>query len=157
MARRRPIEAIVIHHSAGVGGNVREFDQAHRMRGFSQIGYHVLIGSGKGAGDGEIQYGRPTAIDGAGVYGNNRRKLHIVCVGNFEKGHSGYTGELSAAQWNALKVVVADLAGKFRRPDGSKPLLVGHREITLPGHGTLCPGNQFPLNQLRDWYRERVD
>lgn len=156
MARRRPITHFVVHHSAGAGGNVAEFRRTHIARGFSDVGYHVLIGNGRGAGDGEIQYGRPTSKDGAGVYGNNHRKLHICCVGNFEREHSGYTGELSAAQWNALKVVIADLAAKFRRPDGSKPAVVGHREITLPGHGTLCPGNQFPLEELRRWYRDKV-
>lgn len=156
MARRR-ITHIVCHHSAGVAGNVEEFRITHRARGFADIGYHVVICNGRGGDDGEIQYGRPTSIDGAGVYGNNYRKLHLCLVGNFEQGHSGYTGPPSPKQWNALKVVIADLARKFRRPNGEKPALVGHREITLPGHGTLCPGNQFSLDKLRDWYEREVE
>lgn len=154
MARRRAIEAFVCHHSAGAAGNVAEFTRLHKSRGFSTIGYHALIGSGKGAGDGEIQYGRPASRDGAGVWGNNRRKLHVVCVGNYERGDSGYTGPPSHAQINSLKVLLMDWARKFRQPDGSKPKLVGHREIARPGHGTACPGSDFPLEELRRWYRE---
>lgn len=155
--KRRPISHIVLHHSASPSGNVAEFRRSHIERGFSDIGYHVLIGNGRGAGNGEIQYGRPTSKDGAGVYGNNRRKLHIVCVGNFEEDHSGFTGPMSIEQYNALRVVIADLARKFRTKAGDRPALVGHREIALPGHGTLCPGSLFPLDDLRRWYRESVE
>lgn len=157
MARYRAIGHFVVHHSAGAAGNVKEFDILHRSRGFSEIGYHALIGNGRGADDGEIQYGRPSSRDGAGVWGNNRRKLHVVLVGNFEQGHSGYTGPPSHKQINSLKVLLMDWARKFRTPAGGKPKLVSHKEIALPGHGTLCPGNQFPMAELRDWWEREVE
>lgn len=93
-----------------------------------------------------------TPKDGAGVFGNNRRKLHVCLVGNFEEGHSGYTGPPSPSQINSLKVILTDWAQKFRTSRGGKPRLVGHNEITLPGHGSLCPGSRMPMDQLREWY-----
>ncbi len=30
--------------------------------------------------------------------------------------------------------------------------VVGHREIALPGHGTVCPGSEMPLRRVREWF-----
>jgi hypothetical protein len=46
-------------------------------------------------------------------------------------------------------------AHKFGLATGrTTPHVVGHKEITLPGHGTLCPGSEMPLAHIRDWYHQ---
>jgi hypothetical protein len=152
----RKITHLVIHHSATPSGSVAEFREEHVARGWSDIGYHFLIGNGKGSPEGEIKLGRPESKDGAGVWGNNQAKLHVVLVGNFEKGHSGYTGLPRRKQLGALGHWLL-VKGKQYAREGRHPRIVGHREIALPGHGTACPGNQMPLGHIRDWFDASIE
>jgi N-acetyl-anhydromuramyl-L-alanine amidase AmpD len=148
----RYIENFVIHHSATDHGTVDQFRVMHKQRGFADIGYHYLIGNGHGTPDGHIGMGRDESKDGAGVYGNNKQKLHVCIVGNFEKGHPGYTPGPSRRQMSALGHLLMAWAKRYQRKDGTFPKIVGHREITVKGHATACPGNTFPLKQIRLWY-----
>ena len=153
----RFISHLVIHHSATPTGSVEEFRVIHKGRGFSDIGYHALIGNSKGTPDGHISQGRPEKYDGAGVYKNNRGKLHVCLVGNFEYGHSGYTGGPTKKQWSALGHWLLVKGRDYQQKDGVFPIVVGHKEITVPGHGTACPGNTFPLDLVRRWYGENIN
>lgn len=148
----RFISHFVLHHSATHDGSVERFREEHKERGFADIGYHWLIGNGNGTPDGHIGEGRSESKDGAGVYGNNKQKLHVCIVGNFEKGHPGYTPGPSRKQMAALGHLLMVWAKRYERPDATFPKIVGHKEITIPGHGTACPGNTFPLKQIRLWF-----
>jgi hypothetical protein len=140
----RSIKQLVIHHSAGSRGSVAEFRRLHRARGYSDIGYHAVIQP-----DGRTEAGRSEAIDGAGVWGNNSQKLHVCLIGQFAVKEPGYTGPPTLAQLAALGRWL-DSRGKTYGPSHPRPV-VGHREITLPGHGTACPGD-LPLDLIRAWF-----
>ncbi|MGV3723807.1 MAG: peptidoglycan recognition family protein [Actinomycetota bacterium] len=150
----RNIDTLVIHHSAGPSGNVNSFRAEHLERGFSDIGYHNVIGNGHGLPDGHIAAGRPADQEGAGVYGNNTGKLHVCLVGNFEKPDKGFTGPPTRKQIAALGHWLHTNGRRYGVTDFRK--VVGHREITLRGHGTACPGSEMPLRQIRRWYQANI-
>lgn len=142
----RRVDTLVIHHSAGPTGNIREFRVQHRARGWKDVGYHALVGNGNGCPDGHIQAGRPEDEVGAGVYGNNTGKLQVVLVGQFDPDWSGYTGPPTVRQLSALGHWLWTNGRQYQAAS-----VVGHKEITKPGHGTACPGD-LPLEEIRRWY-----
>lgn len=133
---------LVIHHSATPGGNVEAFRREHKARGFDDIGYHAVICNGRGGADGMIEPGRSEQFQGAGVYRNNRGKLHVCLVGNFE----------TAYPTDAQLETLGDLLDRWLDAY-PKAAVVGHKEVTLPGHPTACPGRRFPLDAVRAWCR----
>lgn len=141
--------SLVIHHTAGAGGNVNTIRQEHKSRGWSDIAYHGVITNGHGGPDGEYQAGRPEARQGAGVYGNNKDRLQVALVGNFEKPHPGFTGPPTPRQLRTLGEWLLERGRKWRIPAAK---VQGHREIALPGHATACPGTEMPLGRVRTWY-----
>lgn len=148
------VNTIVLHHSASFSGSVEVFRREHKRRGFTDIGYHWVIGNGHGMADGACQTGRPQDQKGAGVYGNNEGKWHICLVGNFH-GDTGKSGP-TKAQLQKLSELLGDLVFICDKEKWGKPALVGHKEITLAGHGTACPGDHFPLGLIKQWFREQV-
>ena len=54
---RRTWKYIVIHHSATDSGSAASFDRSHRKRGWDGLGYHFVIGNGRGTGDGVVEVG----------------------------------------------------------------------------------------------------
>ena len=151
----RPITHLVIHHSATPSGDVARFRKEHQARGYSDIGYHEVIGNGKGLPDGHISRGRPHEQDGAGVYGNNSGKLQVCLIGNFERSDQGYTGKPSPRQMAALGHWLHVNGRRYGMTDYRK--VVGHREITLAGHGTACPGSEMPLREIRLWFLANIE
>ena len=75
----RKVDEIILHCTATPEGEdytVEQIRQMHLARGFSDIGYHFLIGR-----DGKVHAGRPTAIAGAHCKGHNTRSIGISIVG----------------------------------------------------------------------------
>jgi hypothetical protein len=145
--------SIVLHHSASPAGNVATFRELHRARGWADVAYHAIITNGRGGPDGALQAGRPERQQGAGVWGNNKDRLQICLVGNFEKGHPGFTGQPTAKQLRTLGEWLIEKIRKHRIPTTK---IHGHKEIALPGHGTACPGSEFPLRQIQRWCIEEI-
>lgn len=148
----RTITQLVIHHSASSSGTVEEFRREHKARGWSDIGYHRVIGNGRGFEDGAIHEGRKDSVKGSAVYGNNTGKLHVCLVGNFESTDSGYTGPPTASQLSALGHLLQVWELKYHPKGERGHIVVGHKEITIPGHGTACPGDRMPLDEIRQWF-----
>lgn len=132
---------IVIHHTASSAGSVESVHEAHIKRGWDGIGYHFLIGNGKGMGDGEIQ---PTfrwreQIHGAHAKSpNNEYNEHgigICLVGNFEE------TDPSSAQLESVKRLVGVLKNEYRLTAGQ---VIGHRDVKA----TACPGKNFPIGEI---------
>ena len=48
---------VVVHHSATDRGSASAFDRGHRGKGWDELGYHFVIGNGRGSGDGQIEVG----------------------------------------------------------------------------------------------------
>ena len=94
-------------------------------RGWSDIGYHFLIGP-----DGKIYEGRPDTAVGAHSPPNTG-KVGVCMIGNFNNG----ADEMPDVQRNALIRVLAHLAGKWKLPVSA---IHGHREFQQ----TDCPGDR---------------
>lgn len=144
----RAINCLVIHHSASKNDDVDSIRAGHKKRGFADIGYHNVIGNGVKLPDGHISAARPHEKIGAGVFGANTGKLQVCLIGNFESTVEGHTGPPSEAQLNALGHW---LHTNMRRYGVPAAQVKGHKEVSIPGHGTLCPGNRTPLNLIRAW------
>lgn len=132
---------IVLHHTASSAGSVESVHEAHIGRGWDGIGYHFLIGNGKGMGDGEIQ---PTfrwreQIHGAHAKSPNNEYneygIGICLVGNFEE------ADPSDAQLASVKRLVSVLKHEYQLTDSQ---VIGHREVKA----TACPGKNFPIGEI---------
>ena len=145
----RPWRYIVVHHSATPCGNAVIFDRYHRkVRGWRYgLGYHFVIGNGRGSADGSIQVGPRWQRQLAGAHVNdvklNEEAIGMCLVGDFHHG-----GAPTAKQMESLTKLVRFLQERFKIPL-ERVLL--HRDI-MPGH-TECPGQNFPepafYSQLR--------
>jgi hypothetical protein len=78
----RQWQAIVIHHSGTMHGDVRTLTQAHQQAGLPGLGYHFVIGNGDGADDGEIQVGYRWKQQVDGLY---REAISICLVGDGDR------------------------------------------------------------------------
>ena len=141
---RRPWQYLVIHHSASESGSAREFDLYHRkVRGWNELGYHFVIGNGRGATDGQIQVGPRWLKQKHGAHcktPDNRYNdygIGICLVGNFQSG-----GRPSEAQMRSLANLVNHL---MRTCNISRQNILTHGGVT---HKTECPGRNFSLADL---------
>lgn len=132
---------IVIHHSASDSGSAAIFDKHHREDNHwgNGLGYHFVIGNGRGAGDGQIEIGNRwiKQIDGAhaGVHEYNHFGVGICLVGNFD------TTNPTAKQMASLITLAKYLQGRCRIPSEK---IVLHRSV----RETECPGRNFPYHKL---------
>ncbi|MFP4248410.1 MAG: N-acetylmuramoyl-L-alanine amidase [Armatimonadota bacterium] len=145
---------VVIHHTAtGATVDGHKVDAAriaewHEQRGFAAeyrhrlytIGYHYVI-----LPDGTIEQGRPEWMTGAHTYGHNDY-LGLCLVGNFDTGAnpagSQQPSRPTEEQMSALRDLLGDLMTKYRLKADD---IHGHRDLGA----TACPGDRFPLEQLR--------
>jgi hypothetical protein len=144
----RTVNSLVIHHSACHVGSIERFAAEHEERGFGGIGYHAVVGNGKGMPDGLTCQGRPDAQKGCGVWGNNTGRLHVFLVGQFtpQCNSPAYAPPTSPQ----LRALGNWLLQKSRAYEVKHVNVFGHKEIARPGHSTLCPGN-LPLGAIREW------
>lgn len=132
----RPIDLIVLHHSATPDGRVTtvaDIDRWHAERGFRRddlyrlrlnpqlraIGYHHVIYV-----NGAIASGRAHEEVGAHARGHNANSIGVCLVG---------TDRFTPAQWASLRELVTLLREKF--PGAA---VAGHG--SLSGAHTACPG-----------------
>ena len=138
---------IVLHHTASDSGSVDSIHEEHLKRKDKNgkhwlgIGYHFVVGNGKGMADGEIE---PTfrwrqQMQGAhaGVADFNQRGIGIVLVGNFEKSPP------TAAQTASIKRLVGILKREYSIVESK---IVGHGDVKA----TECPGKHFPMSEVRE-------
>ena len=141
-----PWQYVVIHHSASESGSVEAIHEGHRQRRDSSgspwlgIGYHFVIGNGKGMKDGAVEatFRWNEQIHGAhsGSVLFNARGIGICLIGNFEKTPP------TKAQWQSVQELVKVLAV---RHGITREKVVGHASVKA----TACPGKHFPLKELR--------
>jgi hypothetical protein len=143
---------IVIHHSASDSGSVDSIHEEHRRRRDADgnywlgIGYHFVIGNGRGMQDGSIE---PTFRWNEQIHGAhsgnamfNTRGIGVCLIGNFEKARP------TNAQLQSVRELVRVLAIRHRIP---RERLLGHSSVKA----TACPGKHFPLNEIRMVIPER--
>lgn len=145
-ASPRDWKFIVIHHTATETGSTQSIHRTHLTRKDANgnpwrgIGYHFVIGNGKGMDDGAVD---PTfrwrdQIDGAhaGDAVFNRRGIGICLIGNFEKAPP------TDAQLTALKSLTQSLSNTYNIP---KENVMRHGDVKA----TACPGKLFPMQEVR--------
>jgi len=138
---------IVLHHTASEQGDVESIHESHLKnkdkngKPWLGIGYHFVVGNGKGMTDGEIE---PTfrwkkQMQGAhaGVADYNQHGIGIVLVGNFEDGPP------TTAQITSVKRLVRVLSREYEIRTSQ---VIGHGDVKA----TECPGTHFPLSEIRD-------
>ena len=136
--------AIVIHHSADENGGAQRYDQAHRNRGWDELGYHFIIGNGSDTGNGVVEVGSRWRKQKHGAHCKtpdnfyNEYGIGICLVGNFEN-HPP-----SEAQLASLRKLLLFLMNRYDLGAGQ---IYGHGEVGR----TACPGRQMPLSNLRHW------
>lgn len=145
-ARMGRWRSIVIHHSATDSGNPESFDKYHRevRRWENGLGYHFVIGNGKGMGNGEIAIGSRwiEQLDGAHVKGRagenaNSYSIGVCLVGNFN------VTLPTPEQCAALKGLLAFLRREYGIGLAS---IVGHSAVSV--EHTDCPGNYFFVDEV---------
>ena len=156
---------IIIHHSSTKLGSVKIFRNGHEERGGAwplndPLFYHIVIGNGKGAGNGEIQMGKrwtrqqlgggcstlkgldsvEKAADYLKAFSDyyNYTGIHICLVGDFS--HK----EPTTRQLASLSSVVNRLCDEYDIPWHS---VIGHCKAQLAP--TDCPGKNFPMHRFR--------
>jgi N-acetyl-anhydromuramyl-L-alanine amidase AmpD len=109
----------------------------HLARGFSDIGYHKLIGL-----KGEIWDGRPLWSVGAHVKGFNNSTIGVCYVGGLDSKTALPKDTRTEAQTESLIKVCKDLL--LRYPNA---VILGHRDFSpdLNGDGTIQPMEFFKL------------
>ncbi len=138
----RRIDEIIWHCTATPEGRRVTVDDVRRWhvmeRGWSDIGYHYIIGL-----DGEVWKGRPLAVAGAHVRGRNAHSIGVAYVGGLDA--AGQPKDTrTAAQRAALYRLTGELIERFGL-DARKSVR-GHNEFA----NKACPCFDAPADWL-DW------
>ncbi|MFO1008027.1 MAG: peptidoglycan recognition family protein [Planctomycetaceae bacterium] len=136
---------IVLHHSATEVGSVESIDAAHKQRKDADgnpwrgIGYHFVVGNGRGMKDGEVaatfRWAEQCEGAHAGDLQYNTQGVGICLIGNFEMEPP------TPAQLNSLQGLVVALR-KGCQIDAKS--VIRHTDIKA----TACPGKRFPMEKL---------
>ena len=139
-AAYRPWTMIVVHHSATGSGSAAAFDKLHKEKGWDELGYHFVIGNGKGSDPGRIEAGERWRLQKAGAHakGVNAVAIGVCLVGDFEKTSP------TPKQMRSLVALVRWLQRRFRIPPERIFL---HRQVAAAP--TACPGARFPEQTFR--------
>lgn len=124
----RKIDKIIIHCSAmpeGKDFTVEQIRQCHLARGFSDIGYHIVIYR-----DGSIHKGRPIEQVGAHTTGQNAHSIGICYIGGNTADNKTPKDTRTEAQRLALIKLVRDLKASY--PSAT---IHGHNEFAAKA----CP------------------
>jgi hypothetical protein len=131
---------IVIHHSATDNGSAASFDRLHRLvRQWDELGYHFVIGNGRGSPDGCIEVGsrwykQKWGAHCGGTPNNeyNEFGIGICLVGDFTRQAP------TPQQLAALTRLTKYLAARYHIPPEQ---IIGHRQA--PNANTECPGDKL--------------
>lgn len=137
----RKWQYIVVHHSDTESGNKQTFHEHHvNVNGWDELGYHFVIGNGKGSGLGEVEIGPRWRKQKHGAHAktpDNRYNdfgIGICLVGDFCGGNVPHK-----KQMDALVKLVKYMQHRYNIP---KNRVLRHCDTKV----TDCPGESFP------WY-----
>ncbi len=135
---RSTTNLIVLHHAAAVSCTAQQVDSWHKNNGWSGIGYHFFITK-----TGDIYRGRPLWAVGAHASGSNNSSVGICVEGNYETETT-----MPYPQKAAVKELLSYLREIYPNAD-----IKGHKETGATG----CPGNFYPLNEMKAYFAESED
>lgn len=142
---RHPVREIILHCTAtlpdwmakaALQDQRAEIRRWHLANGWSDIGYHWLIGRG-----GEVLAGRPETVIGAGVMGHNAGVIHVCLIGGFGSASTDRFAEhFTAAQDVTARHLIQAIGMRTQIS-----LVSGHNQYAAKA----CPG--FTVSQ---WLKE---
>ena len=142
---------IVIHHSGDQAGSSATIADEHEARGIRGLGYHFVVGNGRGSGDGEIQAGFrwQRQLPGAHVIGASSRSYNETTIGICLVG-DGDRRHFTSQQITTLLELVNALQERYGIDDGRVYL---HRDVAP----TASPGRLFPELDVRQRLLDLAD
>ncbi|MEM1203277.1 MAG: peptidoglycan recognition family protein [Acidobacteriota bacterium] len=137
---------VVLHQSATADGptaDTANFRRHHvKVRKWRDLGYHFVV---EKVGDGyEVLAGRPLNVPGAHCPGMNRRGVGLCFAGDFTN---------ASPPADQLEVAARFLAGLCAQLGIPLENLVPHSAYL----STACPGEAFPVEELRSRVRGYLD
>ena len=126
---KRTIKEIIVHCTATPEGRIETVESVrnmHKARGFSDIGYHYLIGL-----NGERWEGRNVNLIGAHCEGHNSNSIGVCYVGGVDKKMNAKDTR-TEKQKDALVALLKDLRKLY-----PKAKIYGHRDFDKKGKA--CP------------------
>jgi hypothetical protein len=137
-------DTVVIHHSGKPYGTPSSLAAEHKARNLAGLGYHFVIGNGRGIADGELHVGYRWLgqLPGAHVAGAQQAELNERAIGICLVG-DGEQGPFTEAQVARLSQLVTALSRELGIPT-SRVLL--HSDVAQ----TADPGRFFPEAALRE-------
>lgn len=139
--------SIVVHHSGSIHGTPAGIEAEHRAANLDGLGYHFVIGNGRGMGDGEVYVGYRWLDQLAGAHvaeprGDqfNRTSIGICLVGD------GRRREFTDQQLVRLVEIVNQLRDRLGIPADRVYL---HSDLVRVDD----PGRLFPSAAFRDQVR----
>lgn len=129
---------IVIHHSRSRHGNAAQLARSHQAKGLAGLGYHFVIGNGRGMADGELHVAerwlrqQPGAhVAGPESLAYNRDSIGVCLVGD------GRQEAFGRGQMDRLVAAVSTLARELGIP---RDQILLHEDVA----GVDDPGQFFP-------------
>jgi len=139
-AQPAPWAGIVIHDSGSLEGSLTSIHKVHEKLGIGGLGYHFVVGNGKGAADGQIEMGFRWQHQMAGAHSSgehadwfNRSAISICLVGDTDRQAP------SEKQTRELLWLVRELQARFNIPSDRIYIQTGS------GKGA----NLFPVTTFR--------
>lgn len=136
-------DTIAIHHTERpVNEDIKSLQSYFQnRRDYADIGYHFVIGV-----DGTVYEGRPINIKGAHIASNNTGKIGIALMGNFHKGNffsnlRNYIQKASPTEPTGVQINSLEEMIKIIDLVYGVNAVGGHRDFTLPGYESVCPGD----------------
>ena len=126
---KRTIKEIIVHCTATPEGRIETVESVrnmHKARGFSDIGYHYLIGL-----NGERWEGRNVNLIGAHCEGHNSNSIGVCYVGGVDKKMQAKDTR-TEKQKDAIVALLKDLRKLY-----PKAKIYGHRDFDKKGKA--CP------------------
>jgi N-acetylmuramoyl-L-alanine amidase len=139
------VNKLVVHHSASKKSTTKdEIEKWHKDRGFSEIGYHMVIEA-----KGVQKEGRSESKAGAHAKGANSDSLGVCVTGNFEE---------ESPDTEQIDTLITVLAGWCKKYSLDEFKIYGH--YNAPGGSTVtdCPGKYLKakLDEVKLKVKEKV-
>lgn len=136
---KRLVEFIIMHHSNRVFDCPVFIKMRHKfLRGWSDTGYHFIIGNGVLSKNGKIYNGRSVDFVGAHAYGYNPKSIGVCLIGNFDKVKPTFKQYRSLI--SLLKILKSDYNIQTKN-------IISHNETK--NCLKTCPGKFFPIKRVR--------